>query len=85
LGADALALVSGRASHALPGKFSEYLQANKPILISAPGPWCRLLPKDVTTYHLTDVATWQQAPKTPAPQDYDSHHASADLLRLLGG
>lgn len=46
LGADALALVSGSRSHALPGKFSEYSQTGKPILISAAGQWCDLIPSD---------------------------------------
>ncbi len=49
-GSDALALVSGRSSHALPGKVSEYLTVDRPILISAPGPWLDLLPENARAY-----------------------------------
>lgn len=42
-GADALALVSGRSSHALPGKYAEYITTGLPILVSAPGPWLDLV------------------------------------------
>lgn len=83
LGADALALVSGRTSHALPGKFSEYLQAQKPILISAPGPWLNLIPTDVTTYQFSDVATWQQRPVPSMTRAYDNQMASDELVKLL--
>lgn len=41
-GADALALVSGTTSHALPGKYAEYVTTGHPILVSAPGPWLEL-------------------------------------------
>jgi glycosyltransferase involved in cell wall biosynthesis len=43
LGADALAIVSGPQSHALPGKFSEYLTAGHPILTAGTGPWQALI------------------------------------------
>jgi len=39
LGADALALVSGTESTAVPGKVSEYALAGRPILLAAIGPW----------------------------------------------
>jgi glycosyltransferase involved in cell wall biosynthesis len=42
-GADALALVSGPSSHALPGKISEYETTGLPILIAGDGPWRDLL------------------------------------------
>lgn len=44
-GSDALALVSGPTSHALPGKFSEYQTTGLPILLAGDGPWRALVPK----------------------------------------
>jgi glycosyltransferase involved in cell wall biosynthesis len=43
-GADALAIVSGPNSHALPGKFSEYQTTGIPILLAGSGPWTSLVP-----------------------------------------
>jgi glycosyltransferase involved in cell wall biosynthesis len=85
LGADALALVSGSTSHALPGKFSEYVQARKPILISAPGPWTALIPAEVQTYTFAQAARWTSVPQMPHYSGHDHHKASADLLALLKG
>jgi len=50
LGADALVLVSGKKSHALPGKFAEYILTKKPILLVNTGDWCKLLP-DLPNIH----------------------------------
>jgi glycosyltransferase involved in cell wall biosynthesis len=60
-GADALALVSGRYSHALPGKYSEYHSTGLPILISAPGPWRDLLPADGRTMPFGEGAALAKA------------------------
>jgi hypothetical protein len=83
LGADALALVSGRTSHALPGKFSEYVQANKPILLSAVGPWSALIPKDAPVHPFQAAADLPKQAQTRAVEFYDAMKASADLLALL--
>jgi glycosyltransferase involved in cell wall biosynthesis len=85
-GADALALVSGSKSHALPGKFSEYFQTGKPILVSAPGPWCDLMPAS------TNLVTWDKAsghkwvgdPKMlDRPTISQADQACSDLLRFM--
>jgi hypothetical protein len=60
-GADALAIVSGENSHALPGKISEYAQTGLPILISARGPWCSLIPPDVPTMDFADAGALPKA------------------------
>jgi glycosyltransferase involved in cell wall biosynthesis len=83
LAGDALALVSGEASHALPGKFSEYAQTGKPILISAPGPWVELIPKDAPVYQFIDAASWTETPPSEKITVFDSGAAAAQLLKLL--
>lgn len=83
MGADALALVSGSKSHALPGKFSEYAQTGKPILVSAPGPWINLIGSNITTYSFDDVNKWtHDRPKGPA-YTYDAAAAASQLLQFL--
>lgn len=42
--ADALVIVSGSDSHALPGKVAEYAATDRPILTVGTGPWMSLLP-----------------------------------------
>lgn len=42
--ADALVIVSGPDSHALPGKVAEYAATDRPILTVGTGPWMSLLP-----------------------------------------
>lgn len=61
LGGDALAIVSGSNSHALPGKFAEYAATGHPILLSAPGPWCDLIPSNVTTLPFSQAVTLPKA------------------------
>jgi glycosyltransferase involved in cell wall biosynthesis len=83
MGADALALVSGRASHALPGKFSEYIQTGKPILISAPGPWLQLIPPGAPVVPFETAVTMTKSIASPSPSVFDAAAAVSQLLDLL--
>jgi glycosyltransferase involved in cell wall biosynthesis len=84
-GADALALVSGRKSHALPGKFSEYYATGLPILLSAKGPWCDLLPADANVMPFTNaqgLAKLTQAHRALVQPD-SSLSAAKKLLEFM--
>lgn len=60
LGADALVVVSGKNSHALPGKFSEYQLTGRPILLVGQGEWCKLIPKNAFTMDFAASATLEK-------------------------
>jgi hypothetical protein len=86
LGADALALVSGSKSHALPGKFSEYLQSGKPILISAAGKWSDLIPPGSPLVSWADLDTsipLRDGQGHVVPKASSAAHAAQDLLDFL--
>jgi hypothetical protein len=59
-GADVLVLVSGQKSTALPGKFAEYALTKKPIVLSAVGPWTRLLPDSANLVLWSDLIFLQK-------------------------
>ncbi len=61
MGADALAIVSGSQSHALPGKIAEYILTGLPILISARGPWSALLPVEAKAVNFDEAVDLPKA------------------------
>jgi glycosyltransferase involved in cell wall biosynthesis len=80
-GADALALVSGTRSHALPGKTSEYLTTGLPILVSAQGPWCALLPHNANWMPFKNSVTLQKRVEGgPAAIAFDQSEEAARRL-----
>jgi glycosyltransferase involved in cell wall biosynthesis len=83
-GADALAIVSGPDSHALPGKFSEYMTTGSPILLAGSGPWTDLVPADSTLTFLQAA----NLPKSTKYVDnlnkaYTSEDGAKDFLTLM--
>lgn len=55
MGADALLLLSGDKSHALPGKYSEYVLTGRPIITYGTGDWRKLIDKDAYTIELEEA------------------------------
>lgn len=86
-GADALVLVSGPTSHALPGKYSEYRTTGLPILLAGGGPWRDLIDPDANVHEFAEAINMQKAPVTPAavPDQHDDQpkNAAAILLALM--
>lgn len=82
-GADALVLVSGRNSHALPGKFSEYVQTGKPILVSALGPWLDLIPSHIPIFPLLHAVSLSKSVMSHEREGSGLKRASEQLLQLL--
>lgn len=80
-GADALLIVSGANSHALPGKFSEYSYCNKPIILSRKGKWCNLLP-DAKYYSLGELLHLEKGSSETYPVQ-DVKQAAKNLVELF--
>jgi hypothetical protein len=84
MGGDGLVLVSGSKSHALPGKFSEYAQTDKPIFVSAAGPWIDLIPTSVKTYPLEEAKLLQKGQtREGSSQIFNARAASEKLLSQM--
>lgn len=93
-GADALALVSGRNSHALPGKQAEYRSTGLPILVSAPGPWLELVEDRARLLAFADAADLpkatpaqttpaQASPAQATPPDDSARVAARQFIALM--
>lgn len=79
-GADALLIVSGSNSHAMPGKFAEYSFTEKPIILSRKGKWCSLLPP-ARYYEMQDLLTLSK--NTFEKYPHQSAKAAAKLYSLF--
>lgn len=73
--ADALLLVSGNNSHALPGKSSEYALTGKPIIAFGDGNWRALLPEDAWVINLAEAVGLKKG-QTKKTAPFDSKAAA---------
>jgi glycosyltransferase involved in cell wall biosynthesis len=83
-GADILVLASGRTSTALPGKFSEYVQTRKPVVLSARGPWTTLLPSETNLISWAELVAFKKGDELRTPDPTSQSPADDAAQTLLG-
>lgn len=82
MGADALLLVSGAKSHALPGKFSEYCLTQKPIIAFGNGEWRKLINSDAFIIGLEDAIGIKKGSQKQTAC-FDSKQAALEYIDLF--
>lgn len=79
MGADALALVSGTESTAIPGKVSEYALTGRPILLAAIGPWVDRLDPSLPLISWIDIGDHFVKDRNMSSPNFDTPPLDSNL------
>jgi glycosyltransferase involved in cell wall biosynthesis len=79
-GSDALAIVSGPLSHALPGKFAEYQTTGRPILLAGAGPWRALVENAPNIHEFEAAITLEKRTGLPTEQAHNLQNDGPDAI-----